>query len=289
MVVADFGAELLAWPLTQGGHIVHHPFVVHVAGRTITGYGIALVIAFVTAWRVVYAECQRRGDEPEYAAEIVLAIAIVSFIGAKLSYAGLIGHGPLWTRDGHTFWGGLIGGTVGYACWARVRGAPLWRYVDSIGIAVAAGYSVGRTGCWAIGDDYGRPWDGFLGVRFPAGAPPSTAETLATVFGVAPEPGVDRAAVLPVHPTQLYEVALGLAMFVWLWRYRRHGHRPGWLFGMYCVLAGAERVIIEFFRVAAARTSFGMSVAQVIAVGVMAVGIALMYLRRAPLATSRHR
>ena len=37
-------------------------------------------------------------------------------------------------------------------------------------------------------------------------------------------------------------------MFCILWRLRDHKHAEGWLFGVYCVLAGIERFIIEFFR-----------------------------------------
>ena len=54
--------------------------------------------------------------------------------------------------------------------------------------------------------------------------------------------------VVAVYPTQLFEVALGLAMFAILWRLRDHKHATGWLFGVYCVLAGIERFIVEFFR-----------------------------------------
>ena len=54
--------------------------------------------------------------------------------------------------------------------------------------------------------------------------------------------------VLRVHPTQLYETALGFVMFLILWRLRDHKHAEGWLFGLYCVLAGLERFVIEFFR-----------------------------------------
>ena len=33
-----------------------------------------------------------------------------------------------------------------------------------------------------------------------------------------------------------------------LWRLKDHKHAAGWLFGAYCVLAGLERIIVEFFR-----------------------------------------
>ena len=37
----------------------------------------------------------------------------------------------------------------------------------------------------------------------------------------------------------------GFVMFLILWRFRNHKHAEGWLFGVYCVMAGIERFIIE--------------------------------------------
>ena len=41
---------------------------------------------------------------------------------------------------------------------------------------------------------------------------------------------------------------MGMVMFGILWRMRDHKHAEGWLFGVWCVLAGIERFIVEFFR-----------------------------------------
>ena len=125
----------------------------------------------------------------------------------------------------------------------------IWRIADVGAPALAAAYAVGRTGCWAVGDDYGRPWSGFLAVAFPEGAPPSTAGVMAREFGVALPPGAARRPCSRCYPTQLYEVAIGLdRCSCILWRMRDHKHAEGWLFGVYCVLAGVERFIVEFFR-----------------------------------------
>jgi phosphatidylglycerol:prolipoprotein diacylglycerol transferase len=155
----------------------------------------------------------------------------------------------------------------------------MWRMFDVGGIACAAAYAVGRTGCWAVGDDYGRPWNGFLAVAFPDGAPPSTAGTMAHEFGVTVPAGVSPNAVLSVYPTQLYEVVLGFIMFLVLWRMRDHKHAEGWLFGVYMVLAGLERFAIEFFRAKDDRLLVGLTYAQGIALVFVALGVVVMMLR----------
>src|ERR1043166_2293306 len=49
-------------------------------------------------------------------------------------------------------------------------------------------------------------------------------------------------------PTQIYETTLMLLAFAWLWRLRDHRHGTGWRFGVYLVLAGAERFLVETVR-----------------------------------------
>ena len=53
------------------------------------------------------------------------------------------------------------------------------------------------------------------------------------------------------------------------------------MFGVYCVLAGIERFIVEFFRAKDDRFawSLGLSMAQLIALGIALVGVAIMAMR----------
>ena len=57
-------------------------------------------------------------------------------------------------------------------------------------------------------------------------------------------------------------------------------HAEGWLFGMYLVLAGAERFFIEFFRAKDDRFAMGMTLAQVIAIVLAMIGVFIMLVRR---------
>lgn len=264
--------------------IVVQPFEFHVGPLQFTGFGLAVLAAFAIAQVVTVRELTRRGhlDHAAAAPDVVLAALLGTIVGAKLYYVVLMRDLSLvFTRGGFVFWGGFIGSVA--LCYATVRYKRLSfaRYADVAGIAIAAGYAVGRTGCWAVGDDYGRPWDGPLAVVFPNGAPPTTAANLTQLFG-AKLPGTAPGALVAVHPTQLYEVAMGLAMFAVLWRLRGHRHAEGWLFGLYCVLAGLERFVVEFFRAKDDRFFGPFTTAQAIATVIALVGVALMQLRRVP-------
>jgi phosphatidylglycerol:prolipoprotein diacylglycerol transferase len=262
--------------------IVHHPFNFGVGGFNLTGFGIAVLLAFLIAQIVSERELARRGHDVEAAAvsDVLFAALLGTIVGAKLYYVVIVTHDwhDLWSRGGFVFWGGFMGAVALCALTIRYKKLSFIRFADVAGIAIAAGYSVGRTGCWAVGDDYGKPYYGPLAVAFPQGAPPSTVLEMERTFHVPFPVGTDPQMVISVYPTQLLEVVLGFAMFAILWRMRDHDHAEGWLFGVWCILAGIERFIVEFFRAKDDRFGLplGMSTAQVIALAVVLVGAAIV-------------
>jgi phosphatidylglycerol:prolipoprotein diacylglycerol transferase len=263
--------------------IIHHPFEFGIGPLQVTGFGLAVVLAFAVAQLISERELTRRGHDASAIADMIFAAVIGGLLGAKLYFVVILkNYDALFTRGGFVFWGGLIGGTLAVMAVIKWKKIPMMRIFDVGGPAVAAAYAVGRTGCWAVGDDYGRPWNGFLSVAFPNGAPASTAANMAADFGVRFPPGTSPSELIAVYPTQLFEIALGLVMFGILWRMRDHKHAEGWLFGAYCVLAGLERFVIEFFRAKDDRFVAGLTYAQVIALAFVCAGFIWMYLRRAP-------
>jgi phosphatidylglycerol:prolipoprotein diacylglycerol transferase len=269
--------------------IVAHSFNFHIGPVEITGFGLAVLAAFFIAQFVSERELARRGQMAEAAAmgDVTFAALVGTLVGAKLYYVLVITHNvrDIFTRGGFVYWGGFIGSVL--CCWLliRMRKLSFLRFADATAIGIAAGYSVGRTGCWAVGDDYGKYWNGALAVAFPEGIPPSTVSTMMTHFNQQFDASFTNPnQVVTVIPTQLVEVALGFVMFLILWRLRDHKHLAGWLFGGYCLLAGVERFIVEFMRAKDDHVAFlgGLSTAQGIAIGTIIAGIAIMYARRSP-------
>jgi phosphatidylglycerol:prolipoprotein diacylglycerol transferase len=269
--------------------IVHDPFKFYLGRFELTGFGLAMMAAFGIAHFVSQRVLEERGDDAEIMNDVTFAALLGTIIGGKVYFAINEGRmSALFSRAGFVYWGGFIGSVLLSWLIIRWRKQNFLRVADGAAVGIAAGYAIGRTGCWAVGDDYGRPWNGPLAVAFPQGAPPSTVYNMNHEFHANLPASLPQDLVVSVYPTQLLEVALGFVMFLILWRYRRHAHSAGWLFGMYCVLAGVERFIVEFFR-AKGDIVGPLTSAQWVALVVTAVGAFLLTSRRlaAPLAAAR--
>ena len=254
-----------------------YPFVFRLLGLEITGYGIMMMVGFLTGSWLIALELRRRGLREEYASDVTLAAVIGGIIGAKLWYVALTHDlGTLFSRGGLVWYGGFIGGALGVALngW-RLR-VPLRWTAQLVAPALAAAYALGRVGCFLVNDDYGRPTSLPWAVKFPQGLPPSTAGNMTQLFGIPVPAGMDPGTVLAVHPTQLYEVAAMLVVFAIIWRWRTLPRGTGWLFGAYLVFAGVERFLVEIVRAKDDRLVGPFTLAQVTSVLIVICGVVLM-------------
>jgi len=255
-----------------------YPFNIHLGPIEITGYGIMMMVGFLMGGWLIGLELKRRGLNQDYAADFIIAALIGGVLGAKLWYVALTQDaGALLSRGGLVWYGGFIGGALAvvFNGW-RLKVPARWT-MQVAAPALAAGYALGRVGCFLVGDDYGRPTDLPWGVAFPRGLPPSTAANLAD-FRVAIPEGTDPSTVLAVHPTQLYEVTIMLVVFALLWTLRSRERGTGWLFAVYLMLAGLERFFVEIFRAKDDRFLAGFTIAQLTSVVLIGIG-AYLYRR----------
>jgi phosphatidylglycerol:prolipoprotein diacylglycerol transferase len=247
-----------------------YPLAFHIGPLSITGFGIMMMLAFVFAGWAIQLDLRRRGLDEEYAADVVIGAVLGGLVGAKLWYVLLTGETP-FSRGGFVWYGGFIGGVLGVVFNSWRRRVPIAFTADLVAPALTLGYAIGRVGCFLVGDDYGVPTALPWGVKFPSGLPPTTVSNLSQ-FHVTFPPGTDPLQIVAVHPTQVYETALMLLATAWLWKRRDHGHVTGWLFGCYLVIAGLERLAIEFLRAKDDRVLSGFTIAQVTSLGLVVVG-----------------
>ena len=234
-----------------------YPQLFEIFGVQITSFGALMALGFLCAWWLVARRLRELGRDPELASTLLLYGMLGGVGGAKLYWAvdnALRGAGPFWElltrRDGLTWYGGLLGAIALLTLASRIHGVPLRMVANCVALAVPFGQALGRVGCFLVGDDYGQPTTLPWGLAFPEGAPP--------VF-------------VPVHPTQLYEVAWLVPVGLLLW-WRRA--RSPFLFGEYLMLSALGRFWIEALRVNP-EVALGLRSAQWIAMLLFVVGAGL--------------
>jgi phosphatidylglycerol:prolipoprotein diacylglycerol transferase len=257
-------------------------WVPFLGGEEITSFGVMMLLSFLTAGYVLRSELGRMGEDPEKAWDMVFMAVIGGIVGAKayyvlLNYERLVSDpvGLVFSRGGLVWYGGFLLATALVVWEIRRQKLPLASTADACAPALALAYAVGRVGCFLVGDDWGRPTGSWVGIRFPEGAPPSRVDVIERQFGITVDPElVERyGQVVPVHPTQLYEVGLSTLIFFLLWRIRKSGRPAGWLFMLWLALAGLERFLVEFLRAKDDRFLGPLTIAQVISLAIVAVGL----------------
>lgn len=232
---------------------------IHLGPLTLQSFGLMMGLGFVVAGLFTSRRLRELGRPADWAYELVLAALVGGIVGARLWWVAQNWDeasedfvGSLFSGTGLVFYGGLFGGALavlGWAAWRRQLG--LWLF-DLAAVPLASAYAVGRLGCQLAGDgDYGIPWDGPWAMSYPDGTVPTT----------------DR-----VHPTPVYEFIVMMGVAWWLWR-RRDAVRPGVLFGLYLVLSGVERFLIEMIR-RNEDVVGAFSLAQLVALAMVAIGAA---------------
>ncbi|MEJ2184491.1 MAG: prolipoprotein diacylglyceryl transferase [Gemmatimonadota bacterium] len=254
-----------------------HPTLFRIGNFEVTTFGLMMFLAFIVGSWILSLQLKRRDLDPDIAWDAILWIAVGGIFGAKAYYIAL--HVPdlmanpvreLTSRGGLVWYGGFIGGVTAYYLYIRRHKLPLAHMFDATAPALAIAYATGRVGCFLVGDDYGLPTHAWYGIAFPKGSPPSTAGYFRSL-GVHIPATVPNNAVLAVHPTQLYEIFLGLVMFAILWKLSKRVMAPGRLFAVFMVLYAIERFFIEFVRAKGDRYVFGLSTSQVASILLVAL------------------
>ena len=252
---------------------------------SVSPFGVAMVLSFLSAWAVLRWSFRRLGvGDEEDASALLLASGIGGIVGAKIYYAALYGDWRLlFDRSGLVWYGAFIAGLLAAVWVLRRRELPVWRALDATAPALALGYAVGRIGCFLVGDDYGHPTQLPWGVKFPHGLPvPTTAEWMRREYGAEVPAGVAADELIAVHPTQLYETIAGLLIcFLGIWLIRR-GRPAGAVFLPVASALAAERFLVEFLRAKDDRFFGAMTLAQLLSLAVLAAAVALWWRRRRP-------
>ena len=157
----------------------------------------------------------------------------------------------IW-EGGLSFHGGFIGVCLAIFLVARMRKIPLWSLADIWAMLTPIViFSVRVFGNFFNAELYGRHTDSSLGMIFPEGYTPNNYGPPVS-YDVVEKAWVYLGTEMPRHPSQIYEGILeGLIPFLLLaflaWRFKIL-KRPGLATGLFFIMYGIGRSIVENFR-----------------------------------------
>jgi phosphatidylglycerol---prolipoprotein diacylglyceryl transferase len=188
----------------------------------------------------------------------------------------------IW-EGGMSFHGGLLGVLVACLWWARRYRLHFFDVVDFVAPLVPPGLGFGRLGNYIGAELWGKFTGAGWGVVFPGSdLGPYTGMPLDRLRELHASGALDAFA---RHPSQLYQAALeGLVMFAVLWVYSRKPRPRYAVSGMFALLYGVFRFLVEFVRVPDAQLgylAFGwLTMGQVLSVPLIALGLFLLWISR---------
>jgi phosphatidylglycerol:prolipoprotein diacylglycerol transferase len=219
-----------------------HPILFELGPLTIYSYGVLLAAAYLIGLGMAARRARHAGLDANKVLDLGIWVIIAALVGAKalLFIVDFDQFTSSWQefttllRSGGVFYGGLIAAILVCVYQLRKHRLPLWTSGDLFAPGIALGYMVGRLGCLLAGCCFGKQTDVAWAITF---TDPVANLNVGTPLNV------------PLHPTQLYESAAGLAIFLALIALERRGRAfPGRTFWLFVLFYSVSRFVIEFFR-----------------------------------------
>lgn len=249
------------------------PILFRISDFSIPTASIVHTLAFTVGILWTYRQTRRTTIDPKIVMDLVLIILVWAIIGARI-FSILFDGNLKWYlqnpneilmawKGGFTFYGGFIFGTLAGIWYIRKHKGLGWQITDITAPGLALGIAIGRLGCFASGDSYGKTTELPWAVIF------TDSNSLAPLG-------------IPLHPTQLYSVIINLILFGILLRWRRRTKFQGELFLVFMILYAITRFLVEIFRNDPRGVYLDglISTSQIISIIVIFIAIVLFYFRR---------
>ena len=191
------------------------------------GFGIAMAMLFLQYQKLF----KTKTETEKHKIHLSLIISILlGFIGAFIFDA--YSQNITLTFDnlnqiGLTFLGGFLSGLMVLVVCLKLASLPVLPTLNIMALPFCIAHFFGRLGCFMAGCCFGSPTNSIFGVTFPI-------ESL---------PHNHYHELIKIHPTQLYESAFVLCLFVFFTKFKTKNQ-----FYIYILTYSIFRFIVEFIR-----------------------------------------
>ena len=275
------------------------PITLSLGPLKIHWYGLMYLLAFASAWwlgrqrilagRLPGVDMNGLSDLAFYG---MLGVVLGGRIGYILFYSfGAFLDNPLmifkvW-EGGMSFHGGLLGVMAAALWWTRRQKLHFFDTMDFVAPLVPAGLGFGRIGNFIGAELWGKYTQAGWGVIFPS-TDPNVLKLGLNAAQLQAQYAAGALDEFARHPSQLYQAFLeGLVMFCVLWWFSRKPRPRYAVSGMFALLYGVFRFVVEFVRVpdeGLGYLAFGwLTMGQLLSLPLIALGLFLFWLsRRSP-------
>lgn len=280
---------MLAYPQIDPVALALGPLKIH-------WYGLMYLLAFVSAWwlgRQRIRAGRLPGTDMNGFSDLLFYGMLGVVLGGRIGYILFYSFGafldnPLmilrvW-EGGMSFHGGLLGVMIAALWWTRKQKLHFFDTMDFVAPLIPLGLGFGRIGNFIGAELWGKYTQAGWGVIFPTDPAFKdwTSEQLQSQYVAG---ALDQFA---RHPSQLYQAFLeGVLMFAILWWFSSKPRPRYAVSGMFALLYGVFRFLVEFVRVpdeGIGYLAFGwLTMGQVLSLPLIALGLFLFWLsRRSP-------
>lgn len=242
---------------------------------TIRTFGLIVGIGVLVGAWVAARDVERWGVPREETYRLATRMVVAGVVGSRITW--VLSHldqieSPvdliaIW-EGGIQFSGGFITAViVGFPTFRKWSTKLRWRSLDGYAFGLTIGLAIGRIGCYAVGEHFGRTTDFFLGTTYEGGG---TQENF-----IGDQPLVEG---MTFHNTALYELLHLLVLFgimaLLRSRARAKGTEllPGTLMALFVIWYGIGRFATDLVRVND-ETVLGLTGAQWMSVVLIPVGL----------------
>jgi phosphatidylglycerol:prolipoprotein diacylglycerol transferase len=225
----------------------------------IYSYGFMVALGVAASLFLLAKRAKREGLSPDPWVDLALWVAVTGFLGGRIFYVvqfwddylgDLLGILRIW-EGGVVFYGGVICALLFLGVYCRVKRISFLKVTDLLVPYAFLTQAFGRVGCFLNGCCYGKTCDLPWAVKYPF------LES-------------------PVHPTQIYLSLFDLFGFVFLSYLYERRKTVGETTFAYFLTYAAGRFLIEFLRGDHRTVTAGLTVSQLISIGVVGV-VSLSY------------
>lgn len=215
-------------------------------------FGLMVALGVLLGTWIAARNAERFGVPRDETYRVATWMVLAGIVGSRLTWA--ITHTEsiedpidviaIW-EGGIQFSGGFIAALlVGLPMFRRWDRLQRWRILDGYALGLTIGLAVGRVGCFAVGEHFGRTSDFLLATRYDGGE--------------VREPSLGDVPLLEgttFHNTSLYEMLYLLVIFAalgaWVVLARRRGDdvAPGSIVGAFVAAYGVCRFLSDTLRV----------------------------------------